>query len=107
MAKFRVLHYVNQYFGQIGGEPEADARLQIRPGPVGPGQLLQALLGTSAEVVATLVGGDNYVASDTERARVEVMELVRPWRPDVIVAGPRLCERALRGGLRDALRGPR
>ncbi len=88
MAKFRVLHYVNQYFGQIGGEAEADAGLQIRPGPVGPGQLLQAALGASAEVVATLIGGDNYVASDTERARAEVVELVRPWQPDIIVAGP-------------------
>ena len=88
MAKFRVLHYLNQYFGQIGGEAEADARLQIRPGPVGPGTLLQAALGASAEVVATLVGGDNYVASDTERARAEGVELCRPWRPDVIVAGP-------------------
>lgn len=88
MAKFRVLHYVNQYFGQIGGEAAADVQLQIRPGPVGPGQLLQSLLGAGADVVATLVGGDNYVASDTERARAEAVELCRPWQPDVIVAGP-------------------
>jgi glycine reductase len=88
MATLRVLHYLNQFFGQIGGETEADAPLQIRPGPVGPGQLLQAALGASAEVVATLVGGDNYVAADVERARAEAVELARAWRPDAVVAGP-------------------
>ena len=88
MATFRVLHYLNQFFGQIGGEAEADAPLGVRPGPVEPGQLLQSLLGTGAEVVATLIGGDNYVASDPERARREAVELARAWRPDAIIAGP-------------------
>ena len=88
MARFRVLHYVNQFFGQLGGEAEADAPLQIRPGAIGPGQLLQATLGAEAEIVATLIGGDNYVASDPERAGGEAVELARPWRPDLIIAGP-------------------
>jgi glycine reductase len=88
MARFRVLHYVNQFFGQIGGEEQADAPLQIRPGAIGPGQLLQSALGAEAEIVATLIGGDNYVASDPERAGTEAVALARPWRPDLIVAGP-------------------
>lgn len=88
MARFRVLHYVNQFFGQIGGEEQADAPLQIRPGAIGPGQLLQAALAPEALVVATLIGGDNNVASDPERAGARAVELARPWLPDLIVAGP-------------------
>jgi len=88
MARFRVLHYVNQFFGQLGGEDQADMPLQIRPGAIGPGRLLQATLGADAPVVATLIGGDNYVASDPERSGEQAAELARPWRPDLIVAGP-------------------
>ena len=88
MARFRVLHYVNEFLGQLGGEEQADAPLQIKPGAIGPGQPLQAALGQEAVVVATLIGGDNYVASDPERAGAEAVELTRQWRPDLIVAGP-------------------
>jgi len=88
MARFRVLHYVNQFFGQLGGEEQADAPLQLRPGAVGPGQLLQVALGPEALVVATLIGGDNYVASDAERAGAQAVELARQWRADLVVAGP-------------------
>ena len=39
--KVRVVHYINQFFAQIGGEEKANIPPQIKEGPVGPGMLLQ------------------------------------------------------------------
>ncbi|HEY7089315.1 MAG TPA: glycine/sarcosine/betaine reductase selenoprotein B family protein, partial [Tepidisphaeraceae bacterium] len=55
----RVAHYLNQFFGGIGAEEHAGKGLEIRTGAVGPGKLLESLLGNGARVVATFVCGDN------------------------------------------------
>ena len=56
----RVVHYVNQFFGGIGGEESAGSGLEERDGAVGPGRLLEQILGDDSTVVKTLVCGDNY-----------------------------------------------
>lgn len=83
-----VLHYLNQFFGGIGGEEAADLPIQVRDGPVGPGRLLQRNLARTGEVVATIVGGDNYVAENRDRARVSFREALDRYRPDIVIAGP-------------------
>ena len=50
----RVVHYLNQFFGGLGGEDKAGAPLEVREGAVGPGLLLEQLLGGDAKVVMTL-----------------------------------------------------
>ena len=45
---WRVVHYLNQFFGQIGGEDKADAPLQVKAGPVGPGLAVKEQLGRNA-----------------------------------------------------------
>jgi glycine reductase len=84
----RVAHYLNQFFGGVGGEDKADARPRVRGGPVGPGKALQAAFGVQGEVVATVICGDNYFAERMEEATGEVIELLRPHAVDVLVAGP-------------------
>ena len=84
----RVVHYLNQFFGGIGGENKADVGPQVRNGPVGPGRALQSALGGQGEVVATVICGDNYFAEKMEAASAEVIELLRPYRADVLIAGP-------------------
>jgi betaine reductase len=37
MAAVRAVHYLNQFFGQIGGEDKADITPFQKDGPVGPG----------------------------------------------------------------------
>ena len=49
MSKIKVVHYINQFFAQIGGEEKADYPAEIRVGEVvGPGlaltQMKQRLL---------------------------------------------------------------
>ena len=46
MAKLRVVHYINQFFAQIGGEEKADYPAEIRVGEVvGPGMALTQKIG--------------------------------------------------------------
>jgi glycine reductase len=87
-AKVKVIHYINQFFGQIGGEEKADIAPFFKEGPIGPGLLLKSLLGEKGEVIATIVCGDNYFNDRIEKAKKEVLNLISPYRPDLIVAGP-------------------
>ncbi len=84
----RVAHYLNQFFGGIGGENKADVGPQVRNGPVGPGRALQSALGGEGEVVATVICGDNYFAEKPDAAAGEVMQLLGSYRADVLIAGP-------------------
>ncbi len=86
--KLRVVHYLNQFFGQIGGEEMAGAKPLVKPGPVGPGLALQQALGDAGEVVATVACGDNYVGDNLDQARLEILELIKQQNPDALVAGP-------------------
>ena len=88
VEKLRAVHYVNQFFGQIGGEEAADARFSVKDGPVGPGLLLQKALGDDVEIVATIICGDNYFTSHLAEAAKELLERVKPYRPDIFFAGP-------------------
>ena len=50
--KIRVVHYLHQFFAQIGGEEKADIGPGFKEGPMGPGRALQQTLGQQGEVVA-------------------------------------------------------
>jgi betaine reductase len=84
----RVVHYLNQFFGGMGGEDHADVGVSVREGPVGPGIPLQRCLGDRATVIGTVICGDNYFNVEREAAREQVVAAVRALRPDVLVAGP-------------------
>ena len=45
MAKYKIVHYINQFFAGIGGEEKADYTPELREGVVGPGKGLKAALG--------------------------------------------------------------
>jgi len=84
----RIVHYLNQFYGRLGGEAAADAPLSVLPGPIGPGTRLHQLLQPVGEVVATLVCGDNQAAEDSSTFAAQATEALRPLAPDVLVAGP-------------------
>jgi glycine reductase len=88
MGTVRVVCYLNQFFGQLGGEDKAGVGPQLVAGAVGPARAVQQALGDAGTVVATVICGDNYVAEQTERAVAELLALVRAERPDLVVAGP-------------------
>jgi glycine reductase complex component B subunit gamma len=84
----RVVHYVNQFFGGLGGEERAQTPLEVREGPVGPGRALQQALGAEGTVVATLVCGDDYVAEREEAAGAGMRDALQRYQPDLVLAGP-------------------
>ena len=86
--KVRVVHYLNQFFGGIGAEEEAHIPVQVQEGSVGPGRLLQQVLGDSGTVVATIVGGDDYVAENEDEAGLSIEAALSEHQPDLIIAGP-------------------
>jgi glycine reductase len=87
-APLRVVHYVNQFFGGIGGEEHADAPIDVRPGAVGPGRGLEQQWAGAAHIVATIVGGDNLVSARPADAEPALRAALDEHRPDVLVAGP-------------------
>ena len=86
--KYRVVHYLNQFYAGIGGEEKANIPPLMKEGAVGPGRPLQQALGEEVEIVATVVCGDSYFAENIEAAAESVVEPVSPYKPDVFVAGP-------------------
>jgi glycine reductase len=86
--KMKIVHYLNQFFGQLGGEDKADTGFMISEGPRGPGLGLQKELGDRAELVATLICGDNYFSENTEKAGEEALKLIEPYQPNLFIAGP-------------------
>jgi glycine reductase len=88
MSALRVVAYLNQFFGQIGGEDRAGVAPQVFPGAVGAARAIQQALGEAGRVVATVVAGDNYVAERSPAAITEILTLVEAERPDLVVAGP-------------------
>ena len=84
----RVVCYLNQFFGQLGGEEKAGVGPVSQDGAVGAARAVQQALGAEGTVVATVICGDNYVAEQPERALAEMVSLVSAARPDLLVAGP-------------------
>ncbi|KUO71950.1 MAG: beta-aspartate methyltransferase [Clostridia bacterium BRH_c25] len=84
----RVVHYINQFYGGIGGEEKADVKPEVREGVVGPGMAFKAALGNDAEIVATVICGDSYFNENIEEASAEVLEMVKKNNPDLFIAGP-------------------
>ena len=88
--KLRIVHFLNQFFGGLGGEEQANLPLQVEEGAVGPGRALQQALGDDGEVVATVISGDNYFNEEKAKATGEVKRALEKYKPDVVVAGPAL-----------------
>ena len=88
MAAYRIVHYLNQFFGGIGGEDKADYEPEVQEKVIGPGLALAQGLGDDYEIVATVICGDNYFGEILDEATDTIVEMVKRYHPDVFVAGP-------------------
>ena len=89
MSKIKVVHYINQFFANVGGEEMADFPAEVRKGQVvGPGLAFQQAFGDEAEIIGTIVCGDSYFNENLEKAKAQILEMVKELAPDVFVAGP-------------------
>ncbi len=88
MGKIKVVHYINQFFAGIGGEEKADYKPEVREGVIGPGMALNAGFKDEGEIIATVICGDSYFSENTEKAKKELLEMIKKYEPDLFIAGP-------------------
>lgn len=88
MKKLRYVYYINQFFGQIGGENSAYHLPMICEDVIGPGKELQNLLKDEGEIVASVICGDTYFVENKEEAIIEIIGLLKSLKFDVFIAGP-------------------
>lgn len=85
---YRVVHYINQFFANIGGEEMAHVAPELREGFVGPGMAFNQAWKGEAEIVKTIVCGDSYYAEHEKEAKAQILEWVKAEKPDIFIAGP-------------------
>lgn len=83
----KAILYLNQFFGQIGGEDVADFEPVIKEGVVGPAMELTKKL-ENAEVTHTIICGDNYIGSNEEEAVKRILGFLEDKEFDIFFAGP-------------------
>lgn len=83
----KAVMYLNQFFGQIGGEEKADFQPVIREGQVGPALQLDKVL-TAAEVTHTIICGDNFIGTNQEEAITRIISELENIEFDIFFAGP-------------------
>ncbi len=87
-ASLRVVHFINAFYGGLGGEEAAQTAIHLQEGAVGPGRLLAQRLDGRGEVAATIICGDGYFAEHEEDVATWVKARLEALRPDVLIAGP-------------------
>ncbi|WP_416197108.1 glycine/betaine/sarcosine/D-proline family reductase selenoprotein B [Sporanaerobacter sp.] len=86
--KYKVLYYVNQFFGQIGGEDKAGIEPMYKEETVGPALGFNGLISEEGEVIGTIICGDNYFNENKEEAMKFILDIVKKTNPDIVVTGP-------------------
>ena len=86
--KYKVVYYVNQFFGQIGQEDKASTPVEIRDEKVGPAVGFEPMLDGKGEVVRTIICGDNFFNENKEKATAQILAAIKESAPDILIAGP-------------------
>jgi glycine reductase len=84
----RVIHFINAFYGGLGGEEAAQTPIHLQEGAVGPGRLLAQRISGQGEVAATIICGDGYFAEREDDVATWVKARLEALRPQVLIAGP-------------------
>src|SRR6056297_1536677 len=88
MSKYKVVHYINQFYAGIGGEDMANYEPEKREGHVGPGQAFQSAFKENAKICSTIICGDSYYNENMKEAKDKIIQMVKEENPDLFIAGP-------------------
>ena len=83
----KAIHYINQFFGQVGGEDAADAKPSFHDQLIGCSVMLNGMM-PDIEVTNTITCGDNYVTNHTKEALQEILAWLDTREFDIFFAGP-------------------
>lgn len=84
----KIIHYINQFYAQIGGEDKADYPYEVREEAVGPGILIKSMLTEGNEIAATIICGDNYANDNQVEILEKITEAIKNYGADILIAGP-------------------
>lgn len=85
----KIIYYLNQFFGQIGGEDMAHIEPQFKEEGVGPAMAFgNAMKAQGAELVGTIICGDNYFNENNEESLAFLEDIYEKYEVDLVVAGP-------------------
>lgn len=83
----KIIYYLNQFFGQIGGEEKASIAPTFTEEKVGPAlPFSEAVQG--ATVIGTIICGDNYFSEHKDDTLRFIDDLMSKHEVDLLVAGP-------------------
>ncbi len=85
--KKNVLYYLNQFFGQIGGEEKAGYKPTFSNEKIGPCLPFSQQL-EHADVIGTIICGDNYFNENKEQALQFIDEVFDNHKVDILIVGP-------------------
>lgn len=83
----KAILYLNQFFGQIGGEDKADFEPVLEARPIGSAGIFNAK-AKNVQITHTMICGDNFMASHTEEAVERCLKLLEGLDFDMFIAGP-------------------
>ncbi|HCR43389.1 MAG TPA: glycine/betaine/sarcosine/D-proline family reductase selenoprotein B [Ruminococcaceae bacterium] len=87
----RVVQFLNQIQSGMGGDESMDIKPQSQRGAVGMGMLLKTMLmKKGADIVGTVICGDNYFLRNKASAMKELSDMVISYKADVVICGPAL-----------------
>ena len=85
----RIVHYLNQFFGGIGGEDRAETPLTVREGAVGPGRAVAADPRRAGYAWWPRSSAATTTSPSARRSAGAAMrEALSRYTPDLVLAGP-------------------
>lgn len=84
----RIVHYLNQFFGQKGGEEAAGFPIEAFDGAVAVGGQIQNLLKDKGSIVKTIICGDDYANENPDEVCAKIKAILEEVKPDLLIAGP-------------------
>lgn len=85
----KIIYYLNQFFGQIGGEDMAHIEPEFREEGVGPAMAFgNAMKAQGAELVGTIICGDNYFNEHNDESLDFLEKIYDEHDVDLVIAGP-------------------
>ncbi|MBI2360481.1 MAG: glycine/betaine/sarcosine/D-proline family reductase selenoprotein B, partial [Deltaproteobacteria bacterium] len=84
----KALHFLNPFFGGIGGEEANNTGPRVERGSRGPGRKIDELLHGSGQVVITAICGDNYFMEHEAEVVEVICQAANKNGVNVVIAGP-------------------
>lgn len=84
----KTVHYVNQFYGQLGGEEKAGVGPSVIEGTCPLGKQLEAAFSGAVKIEKTIICGDNYAAENIDEVKKFVFDVLRETGAEFFIAGP-------------------